>query len=195
MKLVVALTGASGVVYGVRLLEVLREKGVETHLVLSKWAEKILALEMNMSATEVKRLATYSYDPHDLSAPIASGTFKTDGMVIVPCSMKTLASIAHGHADNLITRAADISLKERRKLVLVPRETPLSVIHLKNMMELAKAGAIILVPSPPFYIKPRSIEDIVNYVVGKILDYLGIEHELFKRWGCDYVGHHSTSKT
>jgi 4-hydroxy-3-polyprenylbenzoate decarboxylase len=181
MKLIVALTGASGVIYGFRLLEVLADK-VETHLILSKLAERNLALEMDKNVVEVKRLANYFYDFNDLSAPIASGTFKTDGMVIVPCSMKTLASIACGYADNLITRAADVTLKEKRKLVLVPRETPLSIIHLKNLLRVAEAGAIVLPPVPAFYNKPKTVDEIVNYVVGKILDCLGIEHELFKRW-------------
>jgi 4-hydroxy-3-polyprenylbenzoate decarboxylase len=154
MKLIVALTGASGVIYGVRLLEVLADK-VETHLILSKLAERNLALEMNKNVVEVKRLANYFYEFNDLSAPIASGTFKTDGMVIVPCSMKTLASIACGYTDNLITRAADVTLKEKRKLVLVPRETPLSIIHLKNMLRVAEAGALYFLLFQLFTINPK----------------------------------------
>ncbi|MDI9619220.1 MAG: UbiX family flavin prenyltransferase [Candidatus Nezhaarchaeota archaeon] len=183
MRVVVAITGASGAVYGVRLLEALGGSGVETHLVLSGWAEKTLQLELGLTLEEVKRLATFTHSCSDLSAPIASGSCRFDGMVIAPCSMKTLSAIAHGYADNLITRAADVALKERRRLILVPRETPLSAVHLRNMLALAEAGAVILPPAPAFYIKPRTVDDLVNYVVGKILDHLGVEHNLYKRWG------------
>ncbi|MFQ6073596.1 MAG: UbiX family flavin prenyltransferase [Candidatus Bathyarchaeia archaeon] len=182
LRLIVAITGASGVVYGKRLLEVLREKKVEVHLVVSKAAENVIEHELEMTKRELEKLATHVYDVDDLSAPIVSGSFKIDGMIVVPCSMKTLAGIAHGYSDNLILRAADVTLKEKRKLILVPRETPLSVVHLRNMLDLASQGVSILPAMPAFYHKPGNIEDLIDFVVGKALDLLGTEHELFKRW-------------
>lgn len=182
MRLVVAMTGASGVVYGVRLLEVLREKNVEVHLVISEAAEKVIIHELGISRKDVEKLADHVYDVDDLGAPMVSGSFKTDGMVVIPCSMKTLAGIAHGYADNLVLRAADVTLKEKRRLVLVPRETPLSVVHLRNMLELAKQGVVMVPAMPAYYHKPRSVGDLVDYVVGKVLDCLGVEHALFRRW-------------
>ncbi|MEM2851408.1 MAG: UbiX family flavin prenyltransferase [Candidatus Bathyarchaeia archaeon] len=183
MRLVVAITGASGSVYGKRLLEVLREKGVETHLIVTKVAEEIMKDEIGLSKEEVARLATRLYANDDLSASITSGSFNTAGMVIVPCSTKTLAGIAHGYSDNLVLRAADVTIKERRKLVLVIRETPLSAIHLKNMLYLAKLGVVILPASPAFYFKPKTIDDLANFIVGKILESFGMEHTLYKKWG------------
>jgi len=182
VRLVVAMTGASGVVYGVRLLEVLRDKNVEVYLVISEAAERVIVHELGMSREDVEKLADHVYDVDDLGAPIVSGSFKTDGMVVIPCSMKTLAGIAHGYADNLVLRAADVTLKEKRRLVLVPRETPLSVVHLRNMLELAKMGVVVVPAMPAYYHKPRSVSDLVDYVVGKVLDCLGLEHELFRRW-------------
>lgn len=182
MRLIVAITGASGVIYGVRLLQVLKEKNVETHLILSKWAEKVIDSETGLSVEEVKRLASFCHDVNDLTAPPASGSFKIDGMVVAPCSMKTLSAIANGYADNLIARSADVMLKEAKRLILVPRETPLNIIHIKNMLKAAQAGAIMLPPIPAFYHKPKTIDDIVNHTVGKILNCLGIEHDLFKGW-------------
>lgn len=181
-RLVVGVTGASGVVYAKRLLEVLKEKNIETHIVVSKTAERIIKHELEMDRADFEKLGRYCYREDHADAPLASGSFKTDGMIIIPCSLKTLAGIASGYADNLILRAADVTLKEKRKLILVPRETPLNAIHLRNMLELAKIGVVILPAMPAFYHKPKSIHELVDFIVGKILDILGIEHELFKRW-------------
>jgi len=182
MRLVVAVTGASGVIYGKRLLEVLREKKVETHLIVSEAAEKVVEHELDMSKKDLVKLATRVYDVDDLAAPLMSGSFKTDGMVIVPCTMKTLAGITHGFADNLILRAADVALKERRPLVVVPRETPLNVVHLQNMLRAAELGICVVPAMPAFYYKPRGIGDLVDFVVGRVLDCLGVEHSLFRRY-------------
>lgn len=181
--LIVAMTGATGAIYGIRLLEVLREKGVDVHLVISAWAEKTIALETTCTVAKVKKMAGRCYAADDLSAPISSGSFPTAGMVVIPCSMKTLAAIAHGISDNLIIRAADVMLKEKRKLILVPRESPLNLIHLRNLTIAAEAGAVILPPMAAFYFKPKSIADLVDHMVGKVLDLLGVEHHLFPRWG------------
>lgn len=177
-----AITGASGVVYGKRLLEVLKDKGVEIHLVISRSAEKIIEYELGVSRRDLEKYADYSYSEDDLDSPLASGSFKIDGMIIVPCSLKTIAGIVSGFSSNLILRAADVTIKEGRKLVLVPRETPLSPIHLRNMLELARIGVVILPAMPAFYHKPTSIHELVDFVVGKILDNLGIEHNLYRRW-------------
>jgi 4-hydroxy-3-polyprenylbenzoate decarboxylase len=182
VKLTIALTGASGVIYGKRLLEELNNKRVEIHLVISPAAKKIIKLELETSEKTLEKLATHVHEIDDWSSPIVSGSYKTDGMVIVPCSMKTLAGIASGFAENVILRAADVTLKEKRKLILVPRETPLNTIHIKNMLELAKQGAIIVPSMPAFYHKPRNIHDLVDFIVGRILDVLGIDHNLYKRW-------------
>lgn len=183
MRLIVAITGASGVIYGKRLLEVLQQKNVETYLIISRAAEKVIEHELELKREELEKLATHVFRVDDLDAPVLSGSFKTDGMIIIPCSMKTLAGIAHGYSANLILRAADVTLKEGRKLLLVPRETPLNSVHLSNMLKLAKLGAKIIPAMPAYYHKPRSIMDLVDYVVGKIFDFLGIEHTLYERWG------------
>ena len=182
VKLIVAITGASGVVYGKRLLEELYSNKVETHLVISDAAKKIIKLELRESEKSIEKLATHVHEVDDWSSPIVSGSYKTDGMIIVPCSMKTLAGIANGFAENAILRAADVMIKEKRKLILVPRETPVSAIHLKNMLDLAQQGTHIVPAMPAFYHKPEKIEDIVNFVVGRILDILEIDHHLYKRW-------------
>lgn len=182
MYLIVAITGSSGVVYGARLLEACRELGIETDLIISEAAQTLLELELGKKADELRKLATRSYSPDDMMAPIASGSHKVDGMVIAPCSMKTLGSIASGVSDNLITRAADVTLKQNRPLVLVPRETPLNLIHLENMAKLRRAGATILPASPAFYYRPAEISDLVDFVVGRILEMFGVEHELYRRW-------------
>ena len=182
MHLIVAITGCSGVIYGVRLLEACRKLGVETDLIVSQAAEKLLELELGKTIKDIRKLATRNYSQDDIAAPLASGSVKTDGMVIAPCSMKTLGAIASGIADNLITRAADVTLKEGRPLVLVPRETPLNLIHLENMVKLKRAGATILPAMPGFYHKPKEILELIDFIVGRILDVLGVEHKLYRRW-------------
>ncbi len=182
MKLVVAITGASGVIYAVRLLEVLKNLNVETHLIVSENAKTILKLELNMNTDALKSLCSHIYDNNDLTAPMASGSFQHNGMVIIPCSMKTLAGIATGYAENLILRAADVTLKLKKPLILVIRETPYNLIHVRNMLKAMLAGAIVLPASPAFYYKPKTIDDIVNYVVGRVLDVLGLKHNLYSRW-------------
>jgi len=182
LRLIVAITGASGVIYSKRFLEVLREKKIETHLIVSKAAEKVIEHELEMNKKDLGKLARRVCSVDDLSAPFMSGSFQTDGMIIIPCTMKTLAGIAHGYSDNLILRAADVTLKERRKLIVVPRETPLSIVHLRNMLEVAKLGVFVVPAMPAYYHKPKKIDDLVDFVVGKVLDCLGLEHKLFKRW-------------
>lgn len=181
-RIVVAITGASGAILGIRLLEELSCREIETHLVISKWAEHTIELETDYTIEQVKALAGVYHPSDDLAASISSGSFHTDGMVIIPCSMKTLSAIACGFSYNLITRAADVMLKEHRRLIIVPRETPLSVIHLQNMYSLSKIGAVILPPCIGFYTKPKTLSDVINHLVGKILDALEIEHNLFTRW-------------
>ena len=182
MRLVVGVSGCSGVIYAVRLLQILKSIGVETHLIVTPAARETIVLETDYEVGYVESLATISYRYMDLSAAISSGSFQTDGMVVVPCSMKTLAGIAHGYEENLLIRAALVTLKEGRPLVLVPRETPLAIPHIKNMLLAAETGAIILPAMPGFYHKPKTLDDIVNHVVGKILDVLGVEHGLYRRW-------------
>src|SRR3954470_11312168 len=180
-RLVVGITGATGTIFGVRLLQMLHGSGVETHLVVSKWGARTLAHETPHSLKYVQSLATQSYSIGAQGAAISSGSFVTLGMVIAPCSMRTLAAIAHGLGDNLIHRAADVILKERRKLVLVVRESPFSEIHLENMLKLSRMGVVISPPLPAFYARPQSIDDMVDYSVSRILDQLGI-HLTADRW-------------
>ena len=182
-KIVVGISGASGVVYGVRLLSVLSEKNVETHLIISNSGEKNIQIETDYNIDEVKQMASYVYDHKNMAAKVASGSFLVDGMVVVPCTIKTLSGIANSYSENLIVRAADVTLKEKRKLVLVVRETPLHKGHLRLMSLAADNGAHILPPVTSFYHYPKTIDDIINQTVGKILDYLEIEHDLFRRWG------------
>ncbi|NLW08033.1 MAG: UbiX family flavin prenyltransferase [Clostridia bacterium] len=182
MRLVVAVTGATGAIYAVRLLQALKEKEVEVHLILSRWARETVRLETNFDEENFRQLATCCYTENDLAAPLASGSFQHQGMVVIPCSMKTLAGIAHGYAANLIMRAADVTLKEGRRLILATRETPLNAIHLENMLTLARLGVVIMPPVPAFYNQPRSIDDLVNNFVGRIMDLLGLEHDLVARW-------------
>lgn len=181
-RLIVGITGATGVIFGVRLLHLLQGSEVETHLVMSRWATRTLIHETPYTAQQVQQMATYSYSPHDQGAAISSGSFLTKGMVVVPCSMRTLAAIAHGQSDNLIHRAADVILKERRKLVLVVREAPLNDIHLENMLKLSRMGVVILPPVPAFYNHPQTIDDIVNHIVMRILDQFDIHLDVMARW-------------
>jgi len=182
MRIIVAITGATGAIYGVRLLERLGEAGVETHLVLSRWGARTLLHETPYTRKQVEALATVSHPPGDMGAAISSGSFRTDGMVIAPCSAKTLAAIATGVSENLVHRAADVVLKERRRLVLVAREAPLSEIHLENMLKLARMGAVVLPPLPAFYHHPRTIDDIVDHTVARVLDQFGLELRGAPRW-------------
>ncbi|MDT4953541.1 MAG: flavin prenyltransferase [Acidobacteriota bacterium] len=181
-KLIVGLTGATGTIFGVRLLQILEGTGVETHLVMSKWAMRTLLHETVYTVEEVQQMATHFYPPGDQGAPISSGSFLTDGMIVAPCSMKTLAAIAHGMGDNLIHRAADVILKERRKLVLMVRESPFNDIHLENMLKLSRMGVVILPPMPAFYNQPRTIDDIVNHTVQRALDQFDIHIDVVSRW-------------
>jgi flavin prenyltransferase len=182
MRVIVAITGATGAVYGVRLLERLRDAGAETHLVISRWGARTLLHETTWSREQVEALADVVYAPADMGAAISSGSFRTDGMIVAPCSAKTLAAIAHGVSDNLIHRAADVVLKERRRLVLCVREAPLSDIHLENMLKLSRMGAVILPPMPAFYNHPRSVDDIIDHTVSRLLDQFGIEVSGVARW-------------
>jgi 4-hydroxy-3-polyprenylbenzoate decarboxylase len=182
-RLVVGISGASGVVYGIRLLEALRELGIESHLVLTKAAEMTIGLETNLKPRAVAAKADYSYAVTDISAAIASGTFRTKGMIVAPCSVRSWSEIATGVTTNLLTRAADVTLKERRPLVLMVRETPLHVGHLRTLAQLAEMGAVILPPLPAFYSEPHKISDFVEQIVGRALDLIGYDWPAQKRWG------------
>ena len=182
-RLVVGIAGSSAPHYGITLLQMLADlHSVETHLIISRGAHKTIELEAHMSAADVMNYADVVYDPADMAAAVSSGSFLTMGMVVAPCSMKTLAAIANGYTDDLLARAADVTLKERRRLVLVARETPLSLIHLRNMVAVTEAGATVLPPVPAFYHAPKTIEQVIAQTVGKVLDQFGIEHHAFRRW-------------
>ena len=182
-RIVVGISGASGIVYGVRLLELLREAGVQTHLVMSKSAEVTAAHELDLKLRDIRALATHCHSNQDVGASIASGSFRTMGMVVAPCSVRSMSEIASGVTSGLLTRAADVVLKERRRLVLLVRETPLHLGHLRTMTQLAEMGAIIAPPVPAFYAKPRSIADMVDQTLGRVLDLFDIEAGLLRRWG------------
>jgi 4-hydroxy-3-polyprenylbenzoate decarboxylase len=181
-RLIVGITGATGTIFGVRILQMLHGSGVETHLVMSKWGQRTLAHETPYSIKQVQELATQSYGSGEQGAAISSGSFVTLGMVIAPCSMRTLAAIAHGLGDNLVHRAADVVLKERRKLVLVVRESPFNEIHLENMLKLARMGVVILPPVPAFYNHPQSLDDMINHVAMRVIDQFDIHLEVMNRW-------------
>jgi 4-hydroxy-3-polyprenylbenzoate decarboxylase len=190
MILIIGITGATGAIYGIRLLEVLSStKGVETHLIISEAGETTIKYETMWTVEAVKKLATYNYDIEDVGARISSGSFQRDGMIIAPCTVKTMAALANSYNENLVIRAGDVTLKERKKLILALRETPLHLGHLRNMQQLTEMGAIIMPPVPAFYHRPKTIQDIVDHTVGKMLDLIGISHSLYKRWsGCTNEG-------
>jgi flavin prenyltransferase len=181
-RLIVGMTGATGAIFGVRILEALKDCDVESHLVISNWARRTIEHETPYTVKQVCALANVYHNSANMAAKISSGSFITDGMVVIPCSMRTLSGIAHGYGEHLIHRAADVILKERRRLVLVVRESPLSELHLENMLKLARAGASIIPPMPAFYNHPKSIDDIVDHIVARVLDQFGITARFAKRW-------------
>lgn len=183
MRIIIGINGSSGVIYGIRLLEVLKGiQGMETHLVITHAGEQTIEIETEYKASEIRTMANFCYRIDDLTACLSSGSFKHHGMIVAPCSMKTLSALAHSYADNLLTRAADVTLKERRRLLLLVRETPLHLGHLRNMVRITQMGAVVMPPIPAFYHNPRTLQDIVDHTVGKALDLFNIEHELFARW-------------
>ena len=190
-RLIVAMTGATGAIFGVRLLEALKQCEVESHLVISSWAQRTIEHETNYTVEQVRALGAVAHSQGDMGATISSGSFLTEGMVVIPCSVRTLAGIANGYGEHLVHRAADVVLKERRKLVLVVRETPLSEVHLENMLKLARMGVTMLPPMPAFYNHPQTVDDVVNHIVARVLDQLRIEAPFAKRWD----GHMQTAAT
>lgn len=181
-RIIVGITGATGAVFGVRLLEALGAAGIETHLVLSKWGQQTVEHELGLTLAELRDRASVVHGAANMAATVSSGSFRTEGMVIAPCSMRTAAAIAHGYGESLVHRAADVVLKERRRLVVVPRETPLSEVHLENLLKLARMSVAIVPPMPAFYNKPASVDDIVNHVVARVLDQFDIDAAFAKRW-------------
>lgn len=181
-RIIVAITGATGAIFGVRVLEALGAAGVETHLVLSKWGQQTVEHETGLTLEDLRARAAVVHGTGNMAATVSSGSFRTEGMIVAPCSMRTAAAIALGYGENLVHRAADVVLKERRRLVLVPRETPLSEVHLENLLKLARMGVAIVPPMPAFYNKPASVDDIVNHVVARVLDQFGIDASFAKRW-------------
>jgi flavin prenyltransferase len=190
-RLIVGMTGSTGAVFGIRLLEALKHSEVESHLVISKWAQRTIEHETSHTVDQVRALATVVHSQGDMGASISSGSFITEGMVVIPCSVRTLGSIANGYGEHLVHRAADVILKERRRLVLVVRETPLSEIHLENMLKLARMGVIMLPPMPAFYNHPKTLDDVIDHIVFRVLDQFGIAAPFAKRWD----GHMQTAAT
>jgi 4-hydroxy-3-polyprenylbenzoate decarboxylase len=186
-RLIVGISGATGAIYGIRLLEVLSKSDVETHLIITEAAEQTILMETNWKVEDVKSLAKVPYDIKNLGGDISSGSFLSEGMVIIPCSIKSLSGITNSFNENLLIRAADVTLKERRKLVLVVRETPLHLGHIELMLQASRMGAILLPPVPAFYFYPKTIDDLINHTVGKVLDLFGLSHHLFNRWGSNSV--------
>ena len=183
MVLIIGITGATGVMYGIRLLEVLSSTNdIETHLIISEAGEMNIECETNRKIEDIKKLASFSYDIRDVGASLASGSFQRDGMIIAPCTVKTMSALANSYTENLLIRAGDVTLKERKKLVLLVRETPLHIGHIRNMEKLCEMGAIIMPPVPAFYHKPKTIQDIIDHTIGKTLDMFDIKHNLFQRW-------------
>ncbi|MCD4741375.1 MAG: UbiX family flavin prenyltransferase [Desulfobacteraceae bacterium] len=181
-RLIIGIAGASGVIYGIRMLEVLKSHDIETHLIISEAGKLNIKIETDYNLNDVLDMADHTYSNQDIAASVASGSFLNLGMVVTPCTVKTLSGIANSYNDNLLTRAADVQLKEKRKLALLFRETPLHKGHLRLLTQAADMGAHIIPPMPAFYHHPKTVDDIINHSVGKVLDYIGIEHELFKRW-------------
>ncbi len=186
-RLIVGISGATGAIYGIRLLEVLSKSDIETHLVITEAAERTILMETDWKVEKVKSLANVSYDIKNLGADISSGSFLSEGMVIIPCSIRSLSGVANSYNENLLIRTADVTLKERRKLVLLVRETPLHQGHLELMIRASRMGAILLPPVPAFYFHPKTIDDLINHTIGKVLDLFGINHHLFNRWGSNRV--------
>ena len=182
-RLIIGMTGSTGAIFGVRMLEAMKDSGIESHLIISKWAQRTLEHETRYTVEQVRALAAVTHSQGDMGASISSGSFKTEGMVVMPCSVRTLAGIANGYGEHLVHRAADVVLKERRRLVLVPRETPLSSIHLRGLATLDDAGAVILFAAPGFYHGADTVQDLVDFVVSRCLDHLGVENTLVRRWG------------
>ena len=182
-RLIIGMTGSTGAIFGVRMLEALKGTDIESHLIISKWAQRTLEHETRYTVEQVRGLASVVHSQGDMGASISSGSFKTEGMVVIPCSVRTLGGIANGYGEHLVHRAADVVLKERRKLVLVVRETPLSAIHLENMLAVTRAGAVVLPASPSFYSKPETLDSLLDTVVGRVLDQLGLANKLMPRWG------------
>src|ERR1044071_4945413 len=181
-RLIIGMTGSTGAIFGVRFLEALKKTDVESHLIVSKWAQRTIEHETNYTVEQVRTLATVVHSQGDMGATISSGSFLTEGMIVIPCSVRTLAGIANGYGEHLVHRAADVILKERRKLVLVVRETPLSEVHLENMLKLARMGLSIVPPMPAFYNHPQTVDDIVNHIVARVLDQFDIPSPFAKRW-------------
>ncbi len=190
-RLIVGMTGSTGAIFGIRLLEALKHAEVESHLVISKWAQRTIEHETRHTVEQVRALATVVHSQGDMGASISSGSFITEGMVVIPCSVRTLGGIANGYGEHLVHRAADVILKERRRLVLVVRETPLSEVHLENMLKLARMGVVMLPPMPAFYNRPKTIDDVIDHIVFRVLDQFGIETPSAKRWD----GHMQTAAT
>jgi flavin prenyltransferase len=190
-RLIVGMTGSTGAVFGIRLLEALKHSEVESHLIISKWAQRTIEHETRHTIEQVRALATVVHSQGDMGASISSGSFITDGMVVIPCSVRTLGGIANGYGEHLVHRAADVILKERRRLVLVVRETPLSEVHLENMLKLARMGVVMLPPMPAFYNHPKTIDDVIDHIVFRVLDQFGIQVPFAKRWD----GHMQTAAT
>lgn len=182
MRIIVGISGATGGIYGIRILEELKKQGVETHLVISKWGKETILQETKYSLEQVESMAEFIYDEDNLGAPISSGSFKNEGMIIAPCSMKTLSGIANGYTGGLLIRAADVAIKEKRRVVLLTRETPLSPIHLENMLKLAQIGVTIMPPVPAFYTQPQTIDEMITQTTGRVLDQYGLETSNLKRW-------------
>jgi 4-hydroxy-3-polyprenylbenzoate decarboxylase len=181
-RIIVGITGATGAIFGVRLLEALGAAGVETHLVLSRWGQQTVEHETGLTLADLRERASVVHGSGNMAATVSSGSFRTEGMIVAPCSMRTAAAIAHGYGESLVHRAADVVLKERRRLVLVPRETPLSEVHLENLLKLARMGVTIIPPMPAFYNKPATVDDIVNHIVARVLDQFDIDASFAKRW-------------